>query len=117
MVTSYVYHSIRDAAARMCSLVPSCECVIVDLPFPVQSAEHVVCAFAATITRLKHKFIMGSRVLLAIVERITSKPSVILPLEQMLELLAEHCIPVCVDGAHAVGQVTFNGDAAAAVMP
>ena len=107
LITSLTYHSIRDAAKHMCSLVPGCECVTVDIPFPVHNEEEIVEAFQNTLKALR-----GSRrVRLAVVEHISSKPAIALPLVRILTLFKQAAVPVLVDGAHAVGQVQFKGEA------
>ena len=42
---------------------------------------------------------------LAIVEHITSKPSLLLPIKRIVERLCDRRVPVLVDGAHCPGQV------------
>ncbi|KAF9357754.1 hypothetical protein BGX26_003150 [Mortierella sp. AD094] len=47
----------------------------------------------------------GSRIKLAVVDWISSVPSILQPVKQLVDLLQSHGILVYVDGAHAIGQV------------
>lgn len=94
----------------------------IDIPFPVLSKDDIVEAFKKAVEDTK-----GNKVRLAVVsgtstvyktnahfdskvEHISSKPSVLFPLEDILPIFEAAQIPVLVDGAHAVGQATFYGD-------
>ena len=45
---------------------------------------------------------------MAVIDHISSKPSLIFPVEEMVEYLHSKDIPVFVDGAHAIGQVDID---------
>ncbi|KAF9435750.1 hypothetical protein BGZ76_005586 [Entomortierella beljakovae] len=50
----------------------------------------------------------GSRIRLAVVDWISSVPSIVQPVKKLVELLQSHGILVYVDGAHAIGQVHID---------
>ena len=68
----------------------------------MRSDADVLAAFDATLASLAHR---NRNVRLAIVEHITSKPSLLLPIKRIVERLCDRRVPVLVDGAHCPGQV------------
>ncbi|KAF8982687.1 hypothetical protein BGZ46_000805 [Entomortierella lignicola] len=52
----------------------------------------------------------GSRIKLAVMDWISSVPSIVQPIRQLVDLLQSHGILVYVDGAHAIGQVHVDLD-------
>ena len=77
--------------------------VEVQLPFPVRSDEEIIAEFKKGLERGK---VNGGRVRLAIIDHITSMPSVVLPVRELIRVCREECVDqVFVDGAHAIGSV------------
>lgn len=80
--------------------------VEVQLPFPVRSDEEIVAEFKKGIERGK---INGGRVRLAIIDHITSMPSVVLPVRELIRVCREQGVDqVFVDGAHAIGSLRVD---------
>jgi L-cysteine desulfhydrase len=78
----------------------------VPLPFPVASAAAVAAEFRAALARAKAG---GRRVRLAVVDHITSMPSVIVPVRELVAICrGEGVDKVFVDAAHAIGQVLVD---------
>ncbi|KAF9388127.1 hypothetical protein CPB97_001578 [Podila verticillata] len=50
----------------------------------------------------------GSRVRLAMIDWISSVPAVVLPVKQITDMLKSYGILVCIDAAHAIGQVPMD---------
>lgn len=80
--------------------------VEVQLPFPVHSNEEIIAVFKKGIERGK---INGGRVRLAIIDHITSMPSVVLPVCELIRVCREQGVDqVFVDGAHAIGSLRVD---------
>jgi selenocysteine lyase/cysteine desulfurase len=75
----------------------------VQLPFPVYSDEEIITEFKKGLERGK---INGGRVRLAIIDHITSMPSVVIPVRELIKVCREEEVDqVFVDGAHAIGSL------------
>ncbi len=98
--TDHEYNACRNVlefvAARAGARV-----VVAEIPFPVAREEDVVERIAAA-------FSPRTRVLL--VDHVTSATGLVLPLERILAVAAEHDVDVLVDGAHAPGMVDLALD-------
>ncbi|KAI6672599.1 hypothetical protein NL676_000505 [Syzygium grande] len=80
--------------------------VEVELPFPVSSDEEVIAAFRRGLERGKRN---GRRVRLAIIDHITSMPSVLIPVKELVKICREEGVDqVFVDAAHAIGSVEVD---------
>ncbi|KAI4349804.1 hypothetical protein L6164_010358 [Bauhinia variegata] len=78
----------------------------VQLPFPVNSNEEIFAEFKKGLERGKAN---GGRVRLAILDHITSMPSVVLPVRELIKICREHGVDqVFVDGAHAIGSLNVD---------
>ncbi|KAJ7977741.1 L-cysteine desulfhydrase [Quillaja saponaria] len=78
----------------------------VQLPFPVNSNEEIIREFRKGLERGKAN---GGRVRLAILDHITSMPSVVIPVCELIKICREECVDqVFVDGAHAIGSVLVD---------
>ncbi|KAK7278120.1 hypothetical protein RJT34_23145 [Clitoria ternatea] len=77
--------------------------VEVQLPFPVHSDEGIISEFRKGLERGK---LNGGRVRLAIIDHITSMPSVVLPVRELIRICREQGVDqVFVDGAHSIGSL------------
>lgn len=77
--------------------------VEVQLPFPVRSSEEIIKEFEKGLERGK---LNNGSVRLAIIDHITSMPSVVLPVQELVRVCRDHGVEqVFVDGAHAIGSV------------
>ncbi|KAK4749754.1 hypothetical protein SAY87_027203 [Trapa incisa] len=80
--------------------------VEVELPFPVTSKEEVIDAFRLGLRRGKQD---GKTYRLAIIDHITSMPSVVLPVKDLVSICREEGVErVFVDAAHAIGSVKID---------
>ncbi|TKY52406.1 L-cysteine desulfhydrase [Spatholobus suberectus] len=80
--------------------------VEVQLPFPVHSNEEIITEFKKGLERGK---LNGGRVRLAIIDHITSMPSVVLPVRELIKVCREQGVEqVFVDGAHAIGSLRVD---------
>ncbi|XP_057732354.1 L-cysteine desulfhydrase [Arachis stenosperma] len=80
--------------------------VEVRLPFPVRSDEEIIAEFKKGLERGK---INGGRVRFAMIDHITSMPSVVLPVRELIRICREEGVDqVFVDGAHSIGSVPVD---------
>ncbi|RLN22240.1 hypothetical protein C2845_PM07G07300 [Panicum miliaceum] len=80
--------------------------VEVPLPFPVASADAIIAEFRAALAVAKEG---GRRVRLAVIDHITSMPSVIIPVKELVAICREEGVDkVFVDAAHSIGQVPVD---------
>lgn len=80
--------------------------VQVELPFPVSSKEEIINAFRIGLQRGKQN---GKTVRLAIIDHITSMPSIVLPVKDLVSICREEGVErVFVDAAHAIGSVKID---------
>ncbi|KAJ0520580.1 putative isopenicillin-N epimerase [Helianthus annuus] len=80
--------------------------IVVHLPFPVNSNEEIIAQFRLGLAKGK---LNGRKVRLAIIDHITSMPSVIIPVKELVRICREEGVSqVFVDAAHAVGSVPVD---------
>lgn len=78
----------------------------VHLPFPVSSSEEIVVEFKKALDLGK---LDGRRVRLAVIDHITSMPSVVIPVKELTKICREEGVDqVFVDAAHAIGNVEID---------
>ncbi|OEL32420.1 putative L-cysteine desulfhydrase 1 [Dichanthelium oligosanthes] len=105
LMLHYTYSSVKKSihayVARAGATV-----VEVPLPFPVASPGAVVAEFRAALALAKAG---GRSVRLAVIDHITSMPSVLIPVKELVAICREEGVDkVFVDGAHAIGQVPID---------
>ena len=105
LMLHYTYSSFKKSihayAARAGAAV-----VEVPLPFPVASPAAVVAEFRAALARAKAG---GRAVRLAVIDHITSMPSVLIPVRDLVAICRDQGVDkVFVDAAHAIGQVPVD---------
>ncbi|XP_022156381.1 probable L-cysteine desulfhydrase, chloroplastic [Momordica charantia] len=73
----------------------------VQLPFPVESNDEIICEFRKALERGKAN---GRKVRLAVIDHITSMPCVVIPVKELVKICREEGVDqVFVDAAHAIG--------------
>lgn len=78
----------------------------VQLPFPFKSKEEVIAEFRKGLTKAK---VNGRKVRLAMIDHITSMPSVVVPVAELVKICREESVDqVFVDAAHAIGSVKVD---------
>jgi isopenicillin-N epimerase len=98
VMLSHVYCAVGNTVRYVCD-ISGAKPVEVELPFPRVSADDVVARLAAALT---------PRTRLAVLDHITSKSALVLPIARMIEACHARGVPVLVDGAHAPGQVDVD---------
>ena len=76
---------------------------MIDIRFPIESKQ-------AFVQQFKDELNKGDteNIRLAVIDHITSSSAVLVPIEELTDLLHSYNIPVLVDGAHGPGQVSPN---------
>lgn len=78
----------------------------VRLPFPVKSSFEIVSEFEKALQMGKAN---GRKIRLAIIDHITSMPSVIIPVKELVRMCRDEGVDrIFVDGAHAIGNVEID---------
>lgn len=78
----------------------------VHLPFPVRSNEEIIFEFRKALEKGKEN---GRKVRLAVIDHITSMPSVLIPVKELTRICREEGVDqVFVDAAHAIGNVEVD---------
>ncbi|KAK4779279.1 hypothetical protein SAY86_006807 [Trapa natans] len=78
----------------------------VQLPFPVSSNEEIITEFKLALERGKVK---GQRIRLAVIDHVTSMPSVVIPVKELVKICREEGVDqVFVDAAHGIGCVDVD---------
>lgn len=93
LVTSHEYNASRNALDYAAGLAGA-KVVVVEIPFPILSADDIV-------ARVLEKVTDRTRLFLA--DHVTSQTAVILPIERLVQEMAQRGIDTLVDGAHAPG--------------
>lgn len=87
-------HTLRFVAERSGARV-----VVVDVPFPVESAEQVTSRFCRAVT---------SRTRIALIDHVTSITGLVFPVRDIIRELTARGVRCLVDGAHAPGMVEVD---------
>ncbi|OIV95320.1 hypothetical protein TanjilG_07476 [Lupinus angustifolius] len=78
----------------------------VNLPFPVTSDDEIVSEFKNALERGKSD---GNRVRLAVIDHVTSMPSVVIPVKDLVRICREEGVDqVFVDAAHSIGCIDVD---------
>lgn len=100
------YVSVDKTAQYVCDTHKDVKIIEVPVTFPMTDKEMLDAVEKAV---LDHQALKdGSRIRLAMVDWISSVPSIVHPVKQLTELLKSHGILVFVDGAHSIGQVPVD---------
>uniref|UniRef100_A0A7S2S7P5 Aminotransferase class V domain-containing protein n=1 Tax=Mucochytrium quahogii TaxID=96639 RepID=A0A7S2S7P5_9STRA len=105
LVHSVIYDAVLNTFKRFFDNLGDRVCLeTVDIPFPVKSQQELLQAYED-----KLKDLVGKPIVMAIVDHISSIPSIVFPLEELCKLLRTHGVEeIFVDGAHALGMVPID---------
>ncbi|KAK3810850.1 MAG: pyridoxal phosphate-dependent transferase [Benniella sp.] len=96
------YASVDKTVRYICDTYKGVELIEVPITFPMTDQEIVDKVENAV--KAQQQLKDGSRIKLAMVDWISSVPSIVHPVKQLVEMLQGYGILVYVDGAHAIGQ-------------
>ena len=98
LVTNHEYNACRNALDFVAGR-SGARIVVAEVPFPLDEAKEVVDAVLSRVT---------ARTRLALLDHVTSQTGLVLPIQLLVERLAERGVDALVDGAHAPGMVPVN---------
>lgn len=97
LINDHEYGAVKNIWQAKCR-ESGAKLVTATLPFPPSPSE-VVAAIASAITQ---------RTKLIVVSHVTSATACILPIKAICQMSAQHNVPVCVDGPHAIAMLDVN---------
>lgn len=100
LTTSHAYDAVRKTLRYVCGRAGA-SLIEVSVPFPIDGPDQVVAAVEAAADR-------HDRIRLAVLDHVTSKTGLVLPIDALCASLRARGIPVLVDAAHAPGQVPVH---------
>ncbi|OVA13520.1 Aminotransferase [Macleaya cordata] len=101
----YAYGSVKKSIQAYVSRAGG-YVIEAQLPFPVTSNEDIIAEFRKALEKAKSN---GRKIRLAVIDHITSMPSVIIPVKDLVRICREEGVDqVFVDAAHAIGNVDVN---------
>ncbi|XP_043697048.1 L-cysteine desulfhydrase-like [Telopea speciosissima] len=101
----YAFGSVKKSIQAYISRAGACV-IEVYLPFPVSSNEEIIVEFRKALEKGKSN---GKKVRLAVIDHITSMPSVIIPVKELVKICREEGVDqVLVDAAHSIGSVEVD---------
>ncbi|KAK9139044.1 hypothetical protein Scep_008725 [Stephania cephalantha] len=101
----YAYGAVKKSIQAYVSRAGG-QVIEVHLPFPVNSNEEIIVEFRKALEKGKSN---GGKVRLAVIDHITSMPSVVIPVKDLVKICREEGVDqVFVDAAHAIGNVHLD---------
>lgn len=101
----YAYGSVKKSVEAYVTRAGG-RVIEVHLPFPVTSDEEIVSEFKKSLSRGKSN---GQRIRLAVIDHVTSMPSVVIPVKQLVKICREEGVDqIFVDAAHGIGCVDLD---------
>lgn len=98
LTTDQEYNACRNALDFIAACTGA-QVVVAKIPFPIDSPQQVIEAVMERVS---------PRTRLALLDHVTSQTSLIFPIKQLCDQLAEHGVDTLIDGAHAPGMVPLN---------
>jgi len=102
LVNSHTYNAMKNTA-DLHSTRWGCEVVRVEIPMPIKSEDEIVELFAAKMDEEKD-------IDFAIIDHISSASALVFPIGRLISECKKRNIIVCIDGAHAPGQIDLHLD-------
>ncbi|KAF3773536.1 putative L-cysteine desulfhydrase 1 [Nymphaea thermarum] len=101
----YAYGAVKQSVHAYCGQAGA-NIVEVEMPFPLTSNEEIISSFRKALEEAKSG---GRKVRLAVIDHITSMPSVVIPVKQLTEICREEGVDrVFIDGAHSIGNIDID---------
>ncbi|KAL7003201.1 putative L-cysteine desulfhydrase, chloroplastic [Sarracenia purpurea var. burkii] len=96
----YAYGAVKKSVQAYVSRVGG-RVIEVQLPFPVSSDDEIISEFRKALEKGK---LDGHKVRLAVIDHITSMPSVVIPIKELVKICREEGVDqIFVDAAHSIG--------------
>ncbi|CAN6453141.1 unnamed protein product [Victoria cruziana] len=101
----YAYGAVKQSVHAYCGRAGA-NVVEVEMPFPLTSNEQIIDSFRKALDEAKSG---GRKIRLAVIDHITSMPSVVIPVKQLTEICREEGVDrVFIDGAHSIGNLDID---------
>ncbi|XP_031497196.1 probable L-cysteine desulfhydrase, chloroplastic [Nymphaea colorata] len=101
----YAYGAVKKSIHAYCARAGA-TVVEVQMPFPVSSDEEIILEFRKALEKGKSG---GRKVRLAVIDHITSMPTVVIPVKELTRICREEGVDrVFIDAAHAIGNVEID---------
>ncbi|KAK4402084.1 putative L-cysteine desulfhydrase, chloroplastic [Sesamum angolense] len=105
LILHYAYGAVKKSVRAYISRAGG-HVIEVHLPFPVKSSSEIVCEFQKALQMGKAN---GRKIRLAVIDHITSMPSVIIPVKELVRMCRDEGVDrIFIDGAHAIGNVEID---------
>lgn len=102
---NYCYGAVKKAL-KAYLLRAGAQLIEVQLPFPVSSNDEILSSFNAALKQAERE---SQRIRFAVIDHITSMPTILLPVRELVRLCRRAGIDqVLVDGAHAIGGMDID---------
>ncbi|KAA8536689.1 hypothetical protein F0562_029167 [Nyssa sinensis] len=101
----YAYGAVKKSIEAYVSRAGG-HVIEVKMPFPVNSNDEIITEFRKALERGKSK---GRKVRLAVIDHITSMPSVVIPVKELVKICRDEGVDqIFVDAAHAIGAIKVD---------
>ncbi|KAM7470116.1 hypothetical protein LguiA_008299 [Lonicera macranthoides] len=101
----YAYGAVKKSVEAYVTRAGG-EVIEVKLPFPLNSNDEIISEFRKALEKGKMN---GRKVRLAVIDHITSMPSVLIPVKELVKMCREEGVDrIFVDAAHAIGCTEIN---------
>lgn len=105
IILHYAYGAVKKSVEAYISRAGG-NVIEVKLPFPVNTNEEIIIEFRKA---LELGTSNGGKIRLAVIDHITSMPSVVIPVKELVKLCRDEGVDhIFVDGAHAIGNVDID---------
>nr|GMD07311.1 probable L-cysteine desulfhydrase, chloroplastic [Ipomoea batatas] len=100
VILHYAYGAVKKSVEAYVARAGG-KVIEVPLPFPVKSNDEIISLFSESLEKGKMN---GGKIRLAVIDHITSMPSVVIPVKQLVQMCRDEGVDmILVDGAHAIG--------------
>nr|GMD10669.1 probable L-cysteine desulfhydrase, chloroplastic [Ipomoea batatas] len=105
VILHYAYGAVKKSVEAYVARAGG-KVIEVPLPFPVKSNDEIISLFSESLEKGKMN---GGKIRLAVIDHITSMPSVVIPVKQLVQMCRDEGVDmILVDGAHAIGNVEVD---------
>ncbi|PIA37907.1 hypothetical protein AQUCO_02900038v1 [Aquilegia coerulea] len=102
VMLSYTYEAVKKSIHAYVTRFGG-KVIEADIPFPVNSDEQIIVGFRNALIKAKQN---GNKIRLAVIDHVSSMPSVVLPVKELVQICREESVDqVFVDGAQGIGNV------------
>lgn len=105
IILHYAYGAVKKSLQAYVARAGA-QVIEVKLPFPVNSNQEIISEFKKALDLGK---LSGGKIRLAVIDHITSMPSVVIPVKELVQMCRDEGVDhIFVDGAHSIGCVDID---------